>query len=645
MYIPIPPRLAISVCSIGLLVWCAVFLVTDKRLHQHILLGLMTYVMMVIIGVVGVSIQTEHFQKLHYTSLTESSSGNYLTLYVYKRLKPSTKYQKYLAKVINVNSHNASGRVLINIDSTYTGDIDEVIYTSAELIEIQKALNPHQFDYKNYMERQQVQHQMFLNTANAQKLRVQRTIYGYANAIRQRINASLREFKLPKENLSVINALLLGQRQDISRATYKSFTSSGTIHILAISGLHIGLLLVILVGLFKPLTYYKYGKEVVSILIIVLLWSYAVIVGLTPSVVRAVTMFSLFTIAIYSRRLTNTYNILVLSAFLLLLYHPRYIFEIGFQMSYLAVFAIIWIKPQFDTLWQPTSFISKKLWDVFTITLSAQFGILPLSLVYFHQFPGLFIVSNMVIIPLLGVLLTIGIITLVCAYFGWLPKLLVDLFDQCITWLLNFVEYISLQESFMFNHIPFNTWNLITFFVFTICFVMLWKQYSYKRLVLVLMSIVGIQLAYVYNLLQAQSEEFIVFNHYKSTTIGVKKDRHFKYATSHTSSQGFLNAYMVNENIKYVEEDSLKNVYQFKQNLIMIVDAQGVYNTSFNPGIIVLTASSKVNLERLISVVNPEIIVVDNNNYKSYVKRWKATCFKYDIPCHVVNEKGAYILQ
>ena len=489
------------------------------------------------------------------------------------------------------DSNVTTGVVLINVDSTQTVDIDNVLYATIKPTEIKKPLNPHQFDYNAYMKRQQVYHQVYLNAKNSLVITQKQSLFGKANDIRTRINKTLENHSISEKNLSIINALLLGQRQEVSKDTYKSFTSSGAVHILAISGLHIGLLLLMLSILFKPITYFKHGKIIVSITIVMLLWTYAFIVGLSASVVRAVTMFSLFTIALYSNRISNTYNTLVISAFLLLLWNPYYIFDIGFQMSYSAVFAIIWIKPSFDNLWQPKLYIGRKFWDVLSVTLSAQLGILPLSLFYFHQFPGLFFISNMVIIPLLGFLLGLGIITLIFAYFGWIPDLLFQLFNQCITWLLSFVEFISTHEDFVFSELPFNTWNLITSFLFIISVILFWKAQSFKRLMYVLLSIVCVQLAFIRNDWHSQSEEFIVFNQYKTTFIGQKLGRNFRFSAEQLKYNTSLDAYVVNEFITSVKRDSIKNVYKFKEKNILIVDQKEIYSTSFKSDIVVLTAS------------------------------------------------------
>ena len=140
-----------------------------------------------------------------------------------------------------------------------------------------------------------------------------------------------------------------------------------------------------------------------------ILWSFAIISGLSASVVRAVTMFTAIVVATSFKRQTNTFQVLVVSMFFLLICKPHFLFDVGFQLSYTAVFAIVWLQPLWKQLWNPQSWFLKQFWSLLTVSLSAQLGVLPLSLHYFHQFPGLFFVANLTIIPVLGIILILGI--------------------------------------------------------------------------------------------------------------------------------------------------------------------------------------------------------------------------------------------
>ena len=159
---------------------------------------------------------------------------------------------------------------------------------------------------------------------------------------------------------SVIKALLLGQRNDLSTELLDSYKNAGAIHILALSGLHIGILLLLLNYLFYPLTYLKNGIIFKTVLVLLCLWSFAFVAGLSASVVRAVTMFSFFAYGKALNRVNNGFNLTAISAFGLLFFNPNYLFQVGFQLSYAAVIAIIWIYPKLQRFWYPSSLFMKK---------------------------------------------------------------------------------------------------------------------------------------------------------------------------------------------------------------------------------------------------------------------------------------------
>jgi len=402
--------------TIGLALCVGVYwLVLKSKISRTSYFGLLVYICMIGVGATAYNIQDETLQEQHYTNLNTSEAlSKSVTFKVRERLKPDLYNDKYIVSLISYHEEKASGKLLINIkrDSLTKGlAVDDVFFTSALLRKVQKPLNPYQFDYNNYLKLRQVYHQIYLEPSDLLLLSNSKTtIYGFADELRTTINTKLISAGFKAGALSIINALLLGQRQDIDKSIYNDYVNSGTIHILAVSGLHVGIILLILNFIFKPLTYLKYGNYLRPVIIVTLLWSFAIIAGLSPSVTRAVAMFSIISIAMHLKRPTNIYNTLVISAFAILLFKPTFLFEVGFQMSYLAVLGIVTVQPIIYKLWKPKYWLIDKPWQIFTVTLAAQAGVVPISLFYFHQFPGLFFISNVVVIPFLGLILGFGLL-------------------------------------------------------------------------------------------------------------------------------------------------------------------------------------------------------------------------------------------
>jgi competence protein ComEC len=151
---------------------------------------------------------------------------------------------------------------------------------------------------------------------------------------------------------------------------------------------------------------------------------FGIVAGLAPSVVRSVTMFSFVAIGQHLRRSVNIYHTLLGSILLILLVQPKFLFDVGFQLSYLALFFILWLHPLLSRLLEPKNKILKYIWEILSVSFAAQIGTLPLSLYYFHQFPGLFFITNLVIIPLTGFIMGLGVVVMVLAFVNLCPYFL-----------------------------------------------------------------------------------------------------------------------------------------------------------------------------------------------------------------------------
>ena len=303
-----------------------------------------------------------------------------------------------------------------------------------------------------------------------------------------------------------MNALLLGQRQTINKTIYNNYVNSGTIHILAVSGLHVGIILWILNFIFRPLLYLKYGNYIRPIILITILWSFAIIAGLSPSVTRAVTMFSIISIAMHLKRPTNIYNTLVISAFIILLFKPTFLFEVGFQMSYLAVLGIVSVQPIIYKLWKPKFLVTDKLWQIFTVTLAAQAGVVPISLFYFHQFPGLFFISNVVVIPFLGLILGFGLLIIALALMNGLPNFMVTAYSFIIDSLNSFIAWVANFEDFLLRDIPFTLLQVICSYLLITALVQVYKFRNFKWVAISMIGVLSFQGISFYNTYQTQND-------------------------------------------------------------------------------------------------------------------------------------------
>jgi competence protein ComEC len=625
-----------------------------KNDSRQIWIGLLIFITTASFGVLTTATHNQLNFSNHYTKQVHSYSDTFYIIRFRIRavLKPSLYHNKYIIDVLKINSETVSGKALLNVEKDSTKarlSVDDIIITTANYQALNIALNPHQFDYKNYLQKQYIYNQLYIKNADVLKISTQKqTLFGYASKLREYIHIKLKASHFEPDELAIINALLLGQRQDISQDIYNSYSQAGVIHILAVSGLHVGIILLLLNFLFKPIELLKHGKIIKILLIISVLWSFAIIAGLSPSVTRAVTMFSIVAIGINLKRPTNIFNTLAISMFIILLIKPLFLLDVGFQLSYLAVFAIVIIQPILYKFWEPKFKIIDYLWQIFTVTISAQFGVIPISLYYFHQFPGLFFISNVVIIPFLGFILGLGILVIILALLNMLPLPLSNFYGGVISFMNDFVAWVSQQEHFLFKNISFGIVEVLASYFFLISIILLYRKRNYINVLIFLISMLCIQSTLIYTKYQTATNAFIVFHKSRYSVIGLKQNRELQLYhnldLTSLKNNSIITNFRVGEHIIKTSYDSLQSVYLLKNKNLLVVDSLGVYNVkTFKADIILLRNSPKINLNRLIDSLQPKLIISDGSNFKSYQERWAKTCEVQNIHFHQTSKKGAFI--
>jgi competence protein ComEC len=634
---------------LGIIILFVIWLLTRHKLKPKPFFEVVSLFFFVCIGFVNFQFQQPQFQQNHYSKFYTENQFETIQVKIKEVLKPSPFQDKYIAEVFQLNSQKTEGKILLNIqkDSLQSHlQVDDNLLLYSKIKELRKAANPHQFDYNKYMQHLGVYYQM--EGSKNEILDISKgspTLKGLAEQFRNHLIYQLKETPIESNERSIIEALVLGQRRNIDPEIYKEYAAAGAIHILAVSGLHVGIIFLILSWLLKPISYFKFGNILKSILIVLLLWGFAFLAGLSPSVIRAVTMFSFFALATMTNRPSNSFNVLFLSFFFLLLFNPNWLFYVGFQLSYLAVFFIIWVQPKLSKMYRPRFKIDKLLWDIFTVTLAAQLGIAPLSIYYFHQFPGLFFISNLVILPFLTLLLGYGILVVLLAGIHLLPDFIALGYNYLIKFLNHFIHWIAEKEAFLFRDISISFLQLIGFYLLFISLVIWWKQAQKKWIFSILGSVTFILGITLFEK-SIEKEELVIFHKSRKTWMAISsKDslKIFQKDTFSIENNYPIKGYRIVKNKKDKFVKTVPSVFTFKEKTFVVVDSMGVY-PSVNGGIILLSESPKVNLNRLIDSLQPKIIIADGNNYTSYINRWKKTCEKRNIPFHSTREKGAFIV-
>jgi len=625
-----------------------------KQFFQDIFFGCVTYVALFTLGVWVYHIHQPIHQETHYTNKIIGSQSHFMQLKIQEEIKPDLYNQKYIAQIFGIDEMPVSGKILVLLPKENNFkklDIDQVLLVKTAFENLPQSKNPHQFDYASYLNQKGIYHQLRFESNSILSIsKGSRTIKGIASNIRNSIQANLIENHFEGNALALINALLLGQRQDLSEEVYRNFAAAGAVHILAVSGLHVGIIMVFLQFIFKPLDRNRKGKIIKIIAVVVVFWIFAIIAGLSPSVLRAVLMFSFLTYAMESNRPTSTLNTLFASAFVLLVIEPNLLFHVGFQMSYLAVFSIFWITPILAKFYEPKFYIDKLFWGIFTVTIAAQIGVLPLSIYYFNYFPGLFFVTNLVVLPFLGILLGMGILVIFLASTNLLPPSIKEVYTYLLDSLLAFISWIANQDSYLFDDLALSKTQLLLFYMLLISLFLYFQKVGYLRFVIVLTAFICLQGNFILEKKQLNNQELILFHKSKNTIIGYKNGAKFSLFTtldsSKISKEKILKTYKIKNKIKEITSESVQDIFQFNSKLIVVVDSLGVYPTSEKEvDLVILRGSPKIHLERLLDSLKPKIIIADGSNYTSYVTRWRETCKKRKLPFHHTGSEGAFILK
>jgi len=304
--------------------------------------------------------------------------------------------------------------------------------------------NPHTFNYSAYLASMGVKYLMSCTGNECRQVMNRKSpgMFAFALDIRDRLLKVLKDNGLSGQEFSVSAALLLGYVNDIDPGLKSAFAASGTMHILSVSGMHVGIIFIFLDTVLSFLDKLRYGRSMKCLTEIVFIWSYAAITGFSPAVLRAAASLSLLIAGKSIRRQPEMMNVLSASVFILLISEPGLLTDVGFQLSYLAVIGIVLLYKPIYSLYQTRLWFPEKVWGLIAVSIAAQLSTFPLSLFYFHRFPNYFILSNLIIVPLSNGIIFMGIISLLLSPLPFAGKLsvaglkfLVHLLNACVLWI------------------------------------------------------------------------------------------------------------------------------------------------------------------------------------------------------------------
>ncbi len=364
------------------------------------------------------------------------------------------------------------------------------IVFSTQLNAIKTQKNPFGFDYAKYLALKQIGYSVYLKKGNWALLTEDyKGLKNKALNLRQKIIALYISHGITDNNLPILSALTLGYKNKLDEKVRKAYSGAGAMHVLAVSGLHVGIIYLVLQFLLGWFSIFKSLKKGKFIIILFALWSYAFLTGLSPSVMRATVMFSFVLAGQIFNKTINIYNSLAASAFLLLLFNPFLLFEVGFQLSYIAVLGIVFFHPKIYGLLYFKCKLLNTVWSLTAVSIAAQLATFPITIYHFHQFPVYFWLANIVVTLSAGILIFLSIALVSASAIPVFP----DIIGTIINFILNgnyrYIQLINELPYSIINNISFSPTQVIMLYVLVFSFSAWLITKNYHTLIAVLSGI------------------------------------------------------------------------------------------------------------------------------------------------------------
>ncbi|MBO9683772.1 MAG: ComEC/Rec2 family competence protein [Flavisolibacter sp.] len=591
------------------------------------------------------------------------SDSSYVFVTIEEPLVEKTKSFKALATINGVYQDNkfieAEGKLILYFkkdSSLHQLHYGSQIIFNKPLQEIRNSGNPGTFNYKQYSLFQGITHQVNLAPEEFKILPTENKSWfqQFIFNCRHWVVTTLQKFIPAEKEQGLAEALLIGYKDDLDKNLVQSYTNTGVVHIIAISGMHLALVYALLLLLTKPLRR-KQLAWLQAVLILSALWLFTLLAGAQASVVRSAVMFTCIVFAKAIDRKTSIYNTLASSAFLLLCFNPFWLWDVGFQLSYAAVVSIVtFYRAVYNWFYIPNKVLDF-FWKTMAISIAAQILTTPISLYHFHQFPVLFLLTNLFAVPVSSLVL-FGEIA-ICA-FSWLYPLArcIGVITQFLIWCMNsYIERIETISFSLWNGFSINIPQTILMLIgaTAVCFWlmdkkkwMLWLSLSSLLLFIVLRS---------WSFTEAyHQKKLIVYNVPKYSAIDLINGRMFNFLGDsellhddfvrnfHIQPSRVLHRLVPNQILPASCKD-----FEFCNKRIALIDSSE-YFIPLQPkpyiDVLILSKNPKLYISNLLKTFNVGQIVIDGSVPQWKAKLWKKDCDSLHIPCFDVNEKGAFVM-
>ncbi len=562
----------------------------------------------------------------------------------------------------NGTSLSAKGKIILYFkkDSTPALSYGSQILLKKPLQEIKNSGNPGGFDYKGYCLFQGITHQVYLAPEDYETLQAKNEYWlnKFIYASRQNILNILKKNIKGDKELGLAEALLIGYKNDLEQSLVQSYTNTGVVHIIAISGLHLGLIYWLLALVLKPLQKRKKIRWLRPVIIITVLWLFSLLAGAQPSILRSALMFTCIVLGESLSRRTSIYNTMALSAFLLLCINPFWLWDVGFQLSYAAVLSIIIFMLPVYNLFYIKNKILDTIWKLNAVTIAAQILTVPLSIYHFHQFPNLFLLTNFLAVPLSSAILLGEILLCAIAFIPALALLVGKLLSWLI-WLMNtYIEKIEAIKFSLWDGLQISVAQAILLLLFTVGISNWLMEKSARGMKLGLLCLLGFaSLRTFYFIESRQQQKIIVYNVPQKRAIDIVTGNTCQFIgdsdllTNDFARNFHLKPSRILHRVKEVEKSGPlyvdENYFTYQGKHILLVDESVSFAQSETKPVIdllIISKKPKLYMKKIAGVLDIKKVVFDGSVPAWKTRYWKKDCDSLHIPWHDVTMKGAFVM-
>lgn len=556
----------------------------------------------------------------------------------------------------------ASGKIILYFQKD---SISQQLHYGKQLV-LYKALqpikntgNPGCFDYQRYCTFQGISYQAYLKRGDYAPLKIENEnlFRKYLFSTREKIITLIKRYIPGTIEAGLAEAMLIGYKDDLDKRLVQSYSDTGAVHIIAISGLHLGLIYWLLNLLCKPLANRKTGRSLQPVLVIAALWLFSFLAGGSPSVMRSAVMFTCLVIGTHMNRKTSVYNSLAASAFLLLCFNPFWLWDAGFQLSYAAVLSLaIFYKPIYNLLFFPNKLFDL-LWKPVCVTLAAQILTVPVSVYHFHQFPNLFLFTNLVAVPLSGLIIFGEIILCIACIAPVIATGIGYALHYVIYWLNTFIEYTGNLPFAITADLQMSFLQLVCLYMFIAAMAWWLLQNKKTGVSISLFSILLFIVCHIVEVWRAvHQKKLIVYNIPKHSAIDVMVGKQYMFTGDSALRQNeqlqkfhlqpSRSLHRVNNSDTTGKSLGEKNFFRFGKTTFLLID-HPCHVKKITPktsvDIIILLNNPRIKIAELTSVFTCRQFVFDASNPPWKVAKWQQECRQLGLTGFSVAHKGAFV--